>query len=335
MSSRTSSRAWKRLLLGLAVLILFSGGALIHIGGGPSRLLMLLRGMNPTVIAGAFLLLFIGEIVKSWRLSFIAGRLGYQLPVRVSALARFSGRLVGVLTPAYSGSTPTRSLVISAYTGMPPGTSFGLATMESLLDTLVSVFFTIVFTIPLLPRSWLILLVSICIGFSWIMGVLWARSNSFSRFIKSLHIPDKAKCFILRQRERFLEGLRDAARLGILTPSLLITLASHVIEAMALLVVLSSDIYSVLSVWLVLKSFILMEATYVLTMSITPGGSLFFEYGLAGLMSPASLLSWRVVYLLFSILPGLIIVLAIRSVRRYIEEAVNREEVEACEENSI
>ncbi len=317
-------RPWRRLLTGLILLLLLSAGALTHIGGGPRQLLQLLVSLDPRIIGFAMLALFAGEVVKAWRLTFLSEKTVKRVPLGVSLLARFSGRFVGVLTPAYTGAAPTRSLIISAYTGVPPGESFSLATMESILDTILSVLVVLVFTAPLLPESWLVFLVSICIGASWLLGVLWAGSDGFTRFIRRLRLPENLECYILNQRDLFMRGLREALRMRVLTPSLLITLLSHIFESIALLIIITESI-GVTGLSLILKSFILMEATYVLSMSITPGGSLFFEYGLASLMSPRSLLAWRVVYLLFSILPGLIIVVALRPVRRYIEEALERE----------
>lgn len=317
-------KPWRRLLIGLVLLLFLSTGALAHIGGGPRQLARLLLSLDPLTISAAMLALFIGEIVKAWRLTFISERTGRRVPLRVSALARFSGRFVGVLTPAYTGAAPTRSLIISAYTGAPPGESFSLATMESILDTILSVIVVLLFTAPLLPESWLVFLVSLCIGASWLLGVFWAGSDGFARFIRRLRLPENLECYILNQRDLFMRGLREASRMRVLTPSLLITVLSHIIESIALLIIITKGII-IYSLGLVVKSFILMEATYVLSMSITPGGSLFFEYGLAGLLSPEDLLAWRVVYLLFSILPGLIIVVALRPVRHYIEEALERE----------
>ncbi len=318
-------------MIGLLLLLLLSTGALMHISGGPRELIRVARGVDPVVLAASFFLLSLAEIVKAWRLSLIGERLGVKIPLTVSTIARFSGRMVGVLTPAYSGATPTRSLIVSAYTGRPPGVTFGIATMESLMDTLISVTVVIVMAIPYLPESWLMLLVALCIGGSWIGGLLWARSDSFERVINRIKMPENFRCYILGQRKLFLESLREASRLGILSVSVLVTLGAHIVEAMGLLVVLKSGLYYIASPLLVLRAFLLMEATYVLSMSITPGGALFFEYGLAGLMDPRSLLTWRVVYLAFSLLPGLVIALTVSRVRRYISEALEQE-IKGCEE---
>ena len=323
----------RKALIGLLLLLSLSGLSLVHISGGIEGLLFAVRRARLGIVALAALILFLAEIVKAWRLVIIAERLGLRVGFWHSLLARIAGRFVGVLTPAYAGATPVRALVLSAYTRLEPGTSFGLAVAESLLDTLIPVVVAIGFSLPLLPRTWLVLLVSLCLASAWILGLLYAGSKRFERRLRRLRLPDRAVCYIMRQRSLFLEGIRGASDRRVLAPALAITLAAHLVEATALMVILAYRGLMRPGLGLLAYSFLLLEASYVLSMSITPGGAAFFEYGLAGLMDPTSLFEWRLAYLSFSLIPGFLAVLAVRPVREYIRHALESDNEGAdCDE---
>ncbi len=327
-------KAWRRLILGLIILAIFSTLSLIHIVGGIGNLLTIILNIQPTVLLASFIALFIAEIIKSWRLSLIGKLMNLNIPLKDSLLARISGRFVGVLTPAYAGATPTRAIIISAYRGLSPGNSFGLSVYESILDSFIPVFFSLFLLIPLLPKSWLSVLIALFILIMWIGGIGYASTDRIENFLKRINAPEELICYVSGQRKLFLKAIRSSVSLRITIPSVLVTLISHFIEAYALYIVLLGTI-SLIQPVVLLKAFIFLEASYVLTMSPTPGGSIFFEYGLAGIMSSSSLVAWRIVFLLFSILPGAIIVLTIKSVRNYIEQALIREVKECGEDNNI
>ena len=317
-------RAWRKLLIGLLLLSVLSAGSLMHIVGGPGNLLDILLNIRLDVLIASFSILFIAEIVKSWRLTLIGRLLGFRIPVKDSLLARISGRFVGVLTPAYAGATPTRAIIISAYTGLSPGNSFGLSVYESILDSFIPVFFSLLLLIPLLPDSWLSVLVALFILGMWIGGIGYASTDKIERFLRRINAPEELVCYVSGQRKLFLSAIKSSTSTRILFPTVTVTLISHAIEAYALYIVLTGH-FSLVDPVSFIKAFILLEASYVLTMSPTPGGSVFFEYGLSDIMNSYSLVLWRVVFLLFSILPGAVILVAIKSVRNYIEQALVRE----------
>ncbi len=324
-------RAWRRLVLGMIILSMLSLASLLHILGGPSGFVRAVKNINPRVFIASFTLLFLAEIVKSWRLTLIGYLMGIRVPVKDSLIARISGRFTGILTPAYAAATPTRAIIVSAYTGLEPGKSFGLAVYESLLDSFVPVTFTLILLIPLLPKSLIPVLIALFIAFMWIGGIGYVSTDRIERLMKRLGFPEEAICYVHHQRMLFVRAIKSSANPRILLPSLFVTLAAHMIEAYALYTVLTGSLI-IHSLTELLKAFILLEASYVLAMSPTPGGALFFEYGLAEMMNPQSLLAWRIVFLVFSLLPGLIIVLTVKPVRRYIEEALIRD-VQECSRN--
>ena len=322
-------KAWRRLLVGMLLLVVLSTISLLHILGGPRRFVEALLSIRLTVFLVSFLLLFIAEIVKSFRLTLIADLMGYRIPLKDSLIARISGRFTGVLTPAYSAATPTRAIILSAYTGLEPGRTFGFAVYESVLDSFIPVGFTLALLIPLLPRSIIPVLVALFIVFMWVGGIGYASTDRIERLLRKYNAPEDLICYIERQRRMFVDAIKETTNLHILVPSILITILSHFFEALALYFTVCNCTSSP-SPTMALHALILLEASYVLTMSPTPGGALFFEYGLADLMRPGALLAWRTVFLAFSLLPGLIILLTLKPVRRYIEEALVRE-VHGCE----
>ncbi len=326
---KNSRKPLQRIIYGLLFILVVTPLALIHISGGLEDFLSHIRSMSLRVLALSIFILLLAEAVKAARLTIIGEQLDLPISFTASLVARLSGRFIGVLTPAYAGATPTRAIILSAYTKHEPGTTFGLAVMESVLDTMLPVAIAIIFAIPYLPSSWLILLVAACLGAAWLLGILYARSHALEKSILKSRLPRRAKCYILEQRNLFVRWMSRVISPRVFLPALGLTIVAHIIEAIALIIVIGEGSHITPS--LIIQVFAVLEASYVLTMSITPGGAGFFEYGLAGILDPSSLIEWRLVYLAFSILPGFIIVATIKPVRSYIREAIERSEEHECQ----
>ncbi|MCE4601192.1 MAG: flippase-like domain-containing protein [Desulfurococcales archaeon] len=329
------SGSQRTLIAGAVVLFTLSGLSLIHLTGGPSRLLHLVLEMDSSVVV-AMLFLFLAELVKAVRLTLFARSYGLRVPLHWALTARLVGRFFGVLTPAYSGATPARAAVIAAASNMEPGSAFGITTIESLFDTFLPIAVTLILTIPLLPATWLAFLTSLFLASLWLGGIGWVRTDRFVKFVNRRVKTDYA-CYLLRQRDKFLKSMSSILRNRLVfTIGLTLTLAAHIVETYSILVLSHSATiepgWSMLeSVW---KSFLALEISNVMVMSPTPGGALFFEYGLTGVLDPALLVWWRITYVVFSLIPGLLILLLLGRVREYARSLLETE-VKTCEASQV
>ena len=306
----------RRLALGAVGLAVLSALGLLLVAGGPEELARSIRALGYESLLYGFTALFAADLVRTIRLLVIARLEGDRVRFRTALVARLFGRFAGILTPAYTGSTPARAAVISAFDGVSPGRSMAAATVESVYDSLLPVAVTLVLTLPLLPRTWLPLLVSLFIVMLWIGGLGWARTRSFERLVRD-RLPERLACIILAQREQFYSFLRANLRPRLVALVLALTVASHIIEAVGVLII-TLGVGSVFSgAALLLQSFIALEVTHVMVMSPTPGGALFFEYGVASVLPPEATVHWRIVYILYSLLPGGVLLVIFPRLREY------------------
>ncbi len=305
----------RRLALGAIGLVVLSAIGLILVAGGPEGLLKSIRALGARPLIYGFTALFVADLIRTLRLLAITRFEGDRVRFRTALIARLFGRFAGILTPAYTGSTPARAAVISAFDQVPPGRSMAVATVESVYDSLLPVAVTLVLTIPLLPRTWLPLLVAFFIVLLWVGGLGWGRTRSFESLVKK-RLPERLACIVLTQREQFYSVLRANLRPRLVAPILALTILSHVIEATGVLAI-TLGVSAVLSSAAVIQSFIALEVTHVMVMSPTPGGALFFEYGVASVLPPEATVHWRIVYVLYSLLPGVILLVIFPRLREY------------------
>lgn len=321
-----------RLLAGALVLFGLSSISLIHLAGGPRDFIRLLENIDSTVIVSV-IFLFLAEIVKGIRLTVFSSTNGEPVKLHWAITSRLVANFFGILTPAYSGATPARATVLASASNMEAGTAFALTTMESLFDTFLPVGITFLLTLPLLPGTWLPFIMSLFLGFMWVGGLVWAKTERFVEFIERRFSGKGYACYLLRQREYFFNSL--SAIVGnrlIFVAGGILTLIAHLLQTYSIIVLsrillVPGSLSAVEELW---KSFLALEISNVMVMSPTPGGALFFEYGLAGVLSPSTLIWWRIVYVVYSLLPGLLILLLIGRVRSYARHVVESE-VKNCD----
>lgn len=320
------------LLVGALLLFALSGLSLIHLAGGIGNFIRVIVEINYRVLV-AMVFLLLADIVRGVRLVALSKSMNKRVGLLWAVVSRLVGRFFGILTPAYSGSTPARAAVIAAETGMHAGTAFGLATLESLFDTFLPITITLILTIPLLPRTWLPFLTSLFLGLMWIGGIAWAKTEKFTRFIERRFGGKSYTCYLLRQRDLFLESLSSIVKdRFIIVVGGTLTLMAHLLETFSIMILSPTPLtpldWNVL--WSLWRSFLALEISNVMVMSPTPGGALFFEYGLAGVLDPETLIGWRITYILFSLIPGFLLILITGRMRKYLEHVVE-EEVRACD----
>jgi len=318
--------AWKKLAVGALLMALLSGLALMGIAGGPRELAHIIASLDPALLAASFLILFVAEAVKAVRLVVLGWLEGVRIPLGWAMIARLVGRFFGVITPAYTGATPARATIVSAAARVGVGEAFAITTVESVYDSFLPVGVTLLLTIPLLPATWLPFLVSLFILFMWLGGLGWARTRSFERFLRKRLRSEKLLCYALRQREEFFQALRRSTRPRHIAATLTLTLAAHVVEALSILLLVAgvSGFAQAVAPEQVFRAFLALEVSHVMVMSPTPGGALLFEYGLTGILSTGAIVAWRIVYVLFSLIPGVLLLALIGPVRRGIAEVVER-----------
>ncbi len=320
------------LLVGAILLFALSGISLIHLAGGIDNFVKLVSEIDSSVLV-AMLFLLLAEIVKSVRLVVFSSSNGARVRLHWAIISRLVGRFFGILTPAYSGATPARAAVIASTSGMEAGAAFGLTTMESLFDTFLPVGVTFLLTLPLLPATWLPFLTSLFLGTLWVGGIVWAKTEKFVNFIERRFGAKGYACYLIRQRDHFFKSLSSIVRNRLIfTVGGTLTLVAHLLETYSIIVL--SRIFIVPGTWSALeqlwKAFLALEISNVMIMSPTPGGALFFEYGLAGVLEPSILVWWRIIYILFSLIPGLFLLLLIGRVRSYAKHVLEAE-VKKCD----
>jgi len=320
------------LVSGAIILALFTGFSLIHIAGGPSRLAYYILHLDVYALL-AMLALLGGEMIRAIRLVLLGKSEGACMSYTTALLARLIGRFFGILTPAYTGATPARAAVIASYTEISMGESFAIATLESLFDVFLPVFITLILTIPFLPATWLPFTVSLFIAGMWLAGLSWARSNRFASSMNRLFRGKRRKylCYMLQQRDLFFKTFGELSRKPLLLATgLLLTIAAHIVESVSI-ILLAHGLTEIINLSSVIRAFLAMEVSHVMVMTPTPGGALFFEYGLVGILSSGVLVVWRITFIVFSLLPGILLVTVAKRAKAYIEEGVKRE-VSACDE---
>jgi len=318
--------AWRKLVVGAAAMAALSALALTGIAGGPRELVEIVLSLDPALLAASFLILFLAELVKALRLVVLGFFEGVRIPLGWAVVARLVGRFFGVITPAYMGATPARATIVSAAARVGVGEAFAITTVESVYDSFLPVAVTLILTVPLLPATWLPFLVSLFILFMWLGGLGWARTRSFERFLRKRLRSERLLCYALRQREEFFSALKRSMRPSHVGATLSLTVAAHIVEALSILLLVAgvSGFASAVVPDQVFRAFLALEVSHVMVMSPTPGGALLFEYGLTGILTAGAIVAWRIVYVLFSLIPGFMLVLLIGQVREGIVEVVEK-----------
>ncbi len=329
-------RKHRTLITGAVILFILSSVSLIHIAGGPSKLAYYIIHLDVYALL-AMATLLLGEIIRAVRLSLFSRFQGVEVSFSVSLLSRLMGRFFGVLTPAYSGATPTRAAVLSSYTGVSVGKALAITTMESLFDVFLPVSITLVLTIPFLPETWLPFSISLLIAFLWLGGLGWARSTRFVGLLEKILKGRRRRyiCYLLDQRELFFKTLSELGRTPLLlVTAFILTIIAHIVESISILVI-SKGLLVMINPQSIVKAFLAMEISNVMVMAPTPGGALFFEYGLVGVLSSGVLVTWRLTFIIFSLLPGLLLFTVGKKAKQFIDYEVRKEALECDQWQNI
>ncbi|MCE4602932.1 MAG: flippase-like domain-containing protein [Desulfurococcales archaeon] len=312
------------LAIGAIVLVGLTLLGLRLVVGPLEVVLKIILSIPPSTLLQVLAFIVAGEVVRAVRLVVLARLMGHRLGLTGALVARLVGRWAALLSPASSASTPLRAGVIGAYSGISIGAATGLAIIETIYDLILPVVMALIIGLMGLPGTWILLLVSMVVGALWIAGIVFAKTPTVEEML--LRVTGKREwwCYARRQRLIFLEMLRGGISTRILAPGLILTLAAHALEAIAVGAALEWDEGFI---WW----FIVLEVSYALSMAPTPGGALVFEYGLEAMLDPRALVAWRASFIMAGILPGTLILILVPKMRTYLS-AVARS-VEDCDYN--
>ncbi len=322
-SVRDSVRKLEYLAVGAILMVTLSIIGMWIVVGSIGKVLSLITSIPFVILAGTLVFIVASEVVKALRLYLISRMLGVRLSFTGAVVARFMGRWAALLSPASMASTPVRAGIIGAYSGASIGEATAISILETVYDIALPLTITIVVGLLGLPSTWFLLLTSIIISGLWIAGFLFARTPTTEEIVFKLTRRRSWWCYARRQRLLFLTVIEKSMAPSIIAVSLVTTLIAHLVEALAVGVVSEWD--NNLLWWI-----IVLEVSYAMMMTPTPGGALLFEYGLGSLLPPRELVYWRLSYVISGIIPGTGIFLLVPRIRTYLREAGRR--IEECSE---
>ncbi len=313
----------KYLVSGGLLLVSLSLLGVYLILGGIGDLLSIIAEIDPFKLVAGIVFIISGEMLRSLRLKIIARSRGVDIPLSGALIARLLGRFSGILTPASIASTPVRAGIIGSYTGLNIGESIAISITETLYDTFIPVLITISLGLIGLPHTWPLLLIALIISGLWLIGLYYARTPGIEEAIARYTGRRDLWCFARKQRMLFLKTLKSSMDQKLIVMSMFLTLLAHSIESLAIGLIL--EWRQGLIWWLMI-----LETSYVMTMTPTPGGALLFELGLAVILSPGSTVEWRTIFVVASLIPGIIIVTLTPRLRIYIYQVTSS--ISECEE---
>ncbi|GAB6148572.1 lysylphosphatidylglycerol synthase transmembrane domain-containing protein [Stetteria hydrogenophila] len=305
--------AWSALLAVTVAL------ALSAVAGGPRELARLLAEADPRRLALAAGLILAAEALRAVRLVLVTRRMGGGLRFRHALAARLLGKFAGLATPAGIASAPTRAALVGAYTGLHVGSALGAATLEGLADSLTASLVALATALPLLPRSALVVLLSLLTSALWLTGVLAAsRDGLAERVYERLRLPARLRCMIELHRRLYVEALAQVRQADFSAYFALLTVAAYMVEAFSVVAAkLGPQALGSGGLYLLPAALGGVAATYVAIIFPTPGGSGAVEFSLSVYLDPHSLVTWRLAQLIVVLLPAALLLAAAPSLREY------------------
>ncbi len=314
-------RRLEHLAIGALLMTILSLTGMWIVVGDVRDLASIIISIPIEILLGTLVFIVASEIVKALRLYIISRMLGVRLSFTGAVIARFMGRWAALLSPASMASTPVRAGIIGAYSGSSIGEATAISILETVYDIILPLAVTITVGILGLPSTWFLLATSVIIAGLWIAGFIFAKTPTTEEVVFKLTRRKAWWCYARRQRLLFLSVIEKSIAPNIIVASLATTILAHIVEALA--VGVASGWENNLLWWIVV-----LEVSYAMMMTPTPGGALLFEYGLGSLLPPRELVYWRLSYVISGIIPGTGIFLLVPRIREYLREAGR--DIEEC-----
>ena len=312
--TRMRLRRLEHLAIGALLMTILSLTGMWLVVGDIRDLVSIITSISVEILLGTLVFIAASEIVKALRLYIISRMLGVRLSFTGAVIARFMGRWAALLSPASMASTPVRAGIIGAYSGSSIGEATAISILETVYDIILPLAVTITVGIMGLPSTWFLLATSIIIAGLWVAGFIFARTPTTEEIVFKITRRESWWCYARRQRLLFLSVIEKSMAPGVVAVSLVTTILAHMVEALA--VGVASGWENGLLWWI-----IVLEVSYAMMMTPTPGGALLFEYGLGSLLQPRELVYWRLSYVASGIIPGTGIFLLVPRIREYLREA--------------
>ncbi|AFK51722.1 hypothetical protein TCELL_1299 [Thermogladius calderae 1633] len=260
-------------------------------------------------LALASAILMFGYFVSSVRLMIIHSRYtGTRLGVSEYYKARLMGNLVGFLTPSAVGGEIGRAGYLSSK-GFPFTDMVAVSYYEVFFDVVFCNIMGIVFSVNQFPWTLPVLVVASFTLATWVAisaVLLYAggRQISNSRTILGWRGLGERVLQVATNIARAFKSVSRRVGAVDLAYIVLLTTASQVLQAASLLAI--TGVYAA-------KGLVVSMSAYFYSQSLssipTPGGAVTSEYGLSLVLEPEAVVSFRLVYALANIVPGLIIML--------------------------
>ncbi len=262
-----------------------------------------------TSLALASATLMFAYFVSSVRLMIIHSRYtGTRLGVSEYYKARLVGNLVGFLTPSAVGGEIGRAGYLSSK-GFPFTDMVAVSYYEVFFDVVFCNVMGIVFSVYQFPWTLPVLLVASFTLATWVAVsavLLYAggRQISNSRAIPGWRGLGERVLLLAANIARAFKSVSRRVGVVDLVYIVLLTSVSQVLQAASLLAIMG--VYAARGLVASMRAYFYSQS---LSSIPTPGGAVTSEYGLSLVVDPETVVSFRLVYALVNIVPGLIIML--------------------------
>ncbi|MEM1620144.1 MAG: lysylphosphatidylglycerol synthase domain-containing protein [Fervidicoccaceae archaeon] len=256
--------------------------------------------------ASVFAGLTVGELVRALRLYLLVHFVGARASLSSALTARLLGNLSGLLSPGSIAAEPTRVAVLISLNRIEVEKAFAAGLLESFYDAVVLSALTLAVGVIMLPKTAFAVLVSALLLIVWVAGlVATAREESpMLRLLERLarRFP-RISGELSRRYAYFARVLSRTMGLSLHAAAFFTTLLAQYAQALGLAALLK---YSPgegppaepSSLVLLVGA---LSSTYVMSVMPTPGGSGFFELGLAAFLGERITVTWRALFLLFTV----------------------------------
>lgn len=280
---------------------------------------MTLRDLKGLLLSYSFLffcaLMALSELLRSVRLKFVTQALfrNGKISILSSLLSRMVGNLAGTFTPSGIGSVPAQVTVLSSRHSYPIEVYIGSGIIVSMVDAIAAASISIAGFLLFKKTSVVALISSTITAILWFSGVyvvffkesfmMRAFDRIYGRFSRRLSKPAP----LIKRIRDFQEGVR----LAVTNPMILLT--SFILGVISFLFIGYSIVFASGSDTCpsALEAVSLGSMTYVLSFFPTPGGSGFYEIGLAETLGVNGALRARISILVFYITTGLVSLLIV------------------------
>lgn len=278
----------------------------------------------------SFLFLSIAEVVRAIRLYVIILFMGKKATFLSTIAARIIGNTAGIITPGNLGAEPVRVLTLASWNGEKIESLAAAGVLESFLDALVLSIIALVAGLYFFPSSLIVILVSIAILFLWFAGLtgLIFREGIWKKIVKKVtnKMPSKLQEEAINRYKLFTKIVSETINLKMNIIGIFLTLLSLFFLSLSFLPLLGIELSSFNQKMnnLIILGAVAYSMSFVMSILPTPGGSGFFELGLDIVLPKNIVAAWRMLFILFSVVPTILLFIFAVKARRTIVENIKK-----------